>query len=61
MTLQEIFDALAGQRIPGGCDDCDAYQEVGDRFGIHVIDIYHDDTCPAWLQHHAPTDPKAAS
>jgi len=32
-----MFAALSGQRIPGGCDDCDAYQAVTQQHGMHVI------------------------
>jgi len=43
------LDALAGRRIPGGCDDCDAYQEMTtDGAGVYVLTVFHDDTCP-WL------------
>jgi len=48
-TLAELFEAMAGQRIPGGCDDCNAYQTMMTRQdGIHVLTIHHDDTCPTW-------------
>lgn len=36
VSLQEIFESIAGQRIPGGCDDGNVY----------LIEISHDDTCP---------------
>ena len=39
--------ALLDQRIPGGCPDCDAYQELTtDGSGIYVLTVRHDDTCP---------------
>ena len=44
-----MFDALKGARIPGGCDDCDAYQVITDDPtcpGVTVIQIRHDETCP---------------
>lgn len=50
MGLDEIFEGMAGQRIPGGCDDCDAWQEMTQQYGIHVITVHHDDTCPTWRQ-----------
>ena len=28
MTNLSALEALAGRRIPGGCDDCDAYQTI---------------------------------
>ena len=49
-VAEPVLDALLGGRIPGGCDDCDAYQELStDGSGIYVLAIRHDDTCP-WLQ-----------
>jgi hypothetical protein len=33
--------------MPGGCDDCDAYQlmtRCGD--GLYVLAVHHDPTCP---------------
>jgi len=47
-TLAELFEALSGQRIPGGCDDCNAYQTMTQQDRIHVLTIHHDDTCPTW-------------
>ncbi|WP_306233863.1 hypothetical protein [Agrococcus beijingensis] len=41
------FDDYTESRIPGGCDDCHAYQRlirVDD--GLYTLRIYHDDTCP---------------
>jgi hypothetical protein len=48
--ISEILDGMFGQRIPGGCPDCDAYQEMTKQHGIYVMTIHHDDTCPAWRQ-----------
>jgi hypothetical protein len=46
-TLTELFEAMAGRHIEGGCDDCNAYQTMMTRQdGIHVLTIHHDDTCP---------------
>lgn len=45
----EMIAALDGLRAPGGCDDCDAYQEVHARTGdpnIHTIRVFHDEWCP---------------
>ncbi len=56
-NLDELFEGLVGQRIPGGCDDCNAYQTVTRHLCIHVINIHHDDTCPTWRQHHAKRTP----
>jgi hypothetical protein len=45
-----MITALDGARIPGGCDHCDAYQDItanacGHR-GVHLLTIRHDDDCP---------------
>jgi hypothetical protein len=37
--IDDILQSLAGQHIPGGCDDCDAYQTVHSQDGIHVINV----------------------
>jgi hypothetical protein len=48
--LNDLLAPLDGARIPGGCDDCDAYQIVvataGGMRGVSAIQIYHDDWCP---------------
>lgn len=44
--IRAELDRLVGLRIPGGCDDCLAYQEIEPVGGIHVLHIRHDDTCP---------------
>lgn len=47
MTLD--LAALDGLRVPGGCDHCDAYQEIHANWGghgIHRLAVYHDDHCP---------------
>ncbi len=38
--------ALLGQKVPGGCDDCDAYQHLREHDGIYVLTVAHDDWCP---------------
>jgi hypothetical protein len=50
VSISEIFDGMAGQRIPGGCDDCDAYQEITRQDLVYVLTVHHDDTCPTWQQ-----------
>jgi len=40
------LDALVGHRVLGGCDDCNAYQDVTRVDGIYRITVRHDDTCP---------------
>lgn len=52
--IVEVAQRLAGQRIPGGCEDCDAYQvmEPDPKHPMIVrITVHHDDTCP-WLRKH---------
>jgi hypothetical protein len=44
-----LIRAHDGARIPGGCDHCNAYQEIRADYwapGIHSIAIQHDDWCP---------------
>ena len=40
------LDQMAGHRMPGGCDDCDAYQTVRLVGSIYVLAVHHDQTCP---------------
>jgi hypothetical protein len=45
--LQRVFGPIDGARIPGGCEDCDAFQKpVQIAFGVWVLQIFHDDWCP---------------
>lgn len=47
--LNRIADDLAGARVQGGCEDCDAYQVMESAHpGFVVAHIYHDDWCPAY-------------
>lgn len=42
-----MLDAMLGKRMPGGCGDCGAHQElVQTEPGVYVLQIFHDDTCP---------------
>jgi hypothetical protein len=50
VSISDLFESMAGRRIPGGCDDCDAYQEMTKQHGIYVMTVNHDDTCPTWQQ-----------
>jgi hypothetical protein len=45
-----FVDPLDGsQRVPGGCDACEAYQTVTrDSGGVYVLTVHHDDGCPVW-------------
>ena len=39
---------MTGRPLPGGCDDCDAYQVMSRcADGVYVLIVYHDETCPA--------------
>jgi hypothetical protein len=48
--ISAALAALDGLTVPGGCDDCDAYQVLeANAYGeqnIHMIHVYHDDDCP---------------
>ncbi|MGI8578525.1 MAG: hypothetical protein ACR2KG_11590 [Nocardioidaceae bacterium] len=46
--LDPVHRATGNGRVPGGCDDCDAYQTLTKQHGIFHITTHHDDTCP-WL------------
>lgn len=49
VDTRQAFEHLADQRLPGGCDDCDAYQTVTRAGGgLYVLTVHHDHTCP-WL------------
>jgi len=48
--VDEVLGSFVGSHIPGGCDDCDAFQTVElDRIGVWHITVHHDDWCP-WLR-----------
>lgn len=41
------LEAMTGHRMPGGCDDCAAYQTVERVDGaLYVLHVHHDETCP---------------
>lgn len=45
--LDNLFGALEEQPIPGGCDECDAFQTVETVSpGVHLLQVHHDDRCP---------------
>jgi hypothetical protein len=47
-SLHSSLDAMTGRRLPGGCDDCDAYQVMSQcADGLYVLTVHHDETCPA--------------
>lgn len=44
---RSALDSMLGRRLPGGCDDCDAYQTMSRRADeLFVLTVHHDDTCP---------------
>jgi hypothetical protein len=49
-TLQQFLDRISSKpqnKIPGGCEHCDAYQTFGVlKEGIYQMNIHHDDWCP---------------
>jgi hypothetical protein len=48
--IRQLFAALDGAVILGGCEYCNAEQVPSiDALGVMHITISHDDTCP-WLQ-----------
>lgn len=49
-NFDELFKKLEGDHIPGGCDQCDAYQVLEQLSpGVHALNIHHDDNCPVLL------------
>jgi hypothetical protein len=43
-----ILGPFDGAQIPGGCDQCDAYQTAAAvQAGIWVITVHHDNWCPS--------------
>jgi hypothetical protein len=43
---------LVGIAIEGGCDSCDAYQEVENlNGGVWIIHVRHDPDCPELALH----------
>jgi hypothetical protein len=46
-ALRELTRRLAGRRVPGGCEYCNAYQTLHeDALGIFHICMSHADWCP---------------
>jgi len=48
-SIEALFAAVADQKIPGGCDRCDAYQVVtvlGE--GVPSLVVHHTTDCPRW-------------
>jgi hypothetical protein len=48
--LFNILGSMDGTRIRGGCESCDAWQEMKTiGGGVFSLDVYHDDGCPVLL------------
>ena len=48
------------RRIPGGCDDCDAYVTFDHTLApIYRLVVHHDDTCP-WYRAHTDEGPSSS-
>jgi hypothetical protein len=48
IRIQQLRDALGGgERLMGGCDDCNSYQTV-EQTGVDtfLISVFHDASCP---------------
>jgi len=44
---RSALDAMTGRRMPGGCEDCDAYQVMSRcADGLYVLAVHHDEACP---------------
>ena len=53
-ALRSMLGPLDGARIPGGCDECDAYQTVSPvEAGVWTVTVHHDDWCPMLRRHRA--------
>jgi hypothetical protein len=48
--LANVLGPLDGAEVPGGCDECDAYQTVEPQSGVWVVTVHHDGWCPRWTQ-----------
>ncbi len=49
MSFLDGLAALEGLRLPGGCDECDAYQTVdASHAPFYRINIHHDESCPSY-------------
>lgn len=47
MNLDDLFAHVGDGPIPGGCDQCDAYQTLEkSTTGVIVMTVHHDEWCP---------------
>jgi hypothetical protein len=45
--LRDLYQHVDGEQIPGGCDQCDAYQTMSPIEGmVWRMLVHHDDDCP---------------
>jgi len=45
--VPSVLDQMTGHRMPGGCDDCSAFQSVEKQAnGVYVLTVNHDGCCP---------------
>lgn len=52
MSLRPFAEDVQGLRIPGGCDDCDAFQTVDtSQAPVYLVRVHHDEGCPTLLRH----------
>jgi hypothetical protein len=52
--VARLLGPLEGRRIPGGCDQCDAYQTVEPiEAGVWKTTVHHDDGCPVLAAYEA--------
>ena len=48
MNLDDLFAQSEDEQIPGGCEQCDAFQTVSEVSpGVLSLTVHHDDWCPA--------------
>lgn len=49
MSAGDYLEQMTGQRIPGGCDQCDAYQTVDtSNAPVYRLSVHHDEWCPTY-------------
>jgi len=48
IRIQQLSDTLGGgERLMGGCDDCNSYQTIEQTdVNTFLVSVYHDRTCP---------------
>lgn len=47
MSARDVIGTFGGRGVPGGCEDCHAYQELDQIApGVYGLTVRHDHTCP---------------